>query len=263
MGNGMNKIVPGLYIGSIYDSRNQEKLKENGITHILSIHDKDQVNIPNYNYLRIFSHDSSSEDISHHFRQCIEFIHQTRLNGKNVLVHCLAGISRSVTIVTAYLMVLTGKPLIDVLNAVKQQRSCASPNTGFKLQLKKFEDVGLQQERQNLRNKFGILDAFGDTSLVESLSKQYAMTSQQDSKTKMSLSNDNEDYVRPSRSRIAGMAISSSDYFATAEMNQLSINDDCTGNGSISRRVTPLNKEVDVDWKNVEKYENEECMMEE
>jgi len=259
MGNGMNKIVPGLYIGNINDSRKQEVLEENGITHILSIHDKEQINLPNYTYLRIYSHDNSTEDINNHFRQCIEFIHQTRLSGKTVLVHCLAGISRSVTIVTAYLMTITNKPMFDVLNAVKQQRSCASPNAGFRMQLKKFEDVGVKQERQNLRNHFGILDAFGDTSLVESLNKQFVMTSQQSSETTVTSSNDGEDYLRPRRGRIAGMAVSSADYFD--KMDQLSIDDGRQSSGSVSRRNAPLNRETDVSWKNVEKYKNEDCTM--
>jgi len=175
------------------------------------------------------------------------------------LYSSLAGISRSVTIVTAYLMTITNIPMFDVLNAVKQQRSCASPNAGFRLQLKKFEDVGVQQERQNLRNHFGILDAFGDTSLIESLNKQFIMTSPQNSEMTMTSSKDDEDYLRPRRSRIAGMAVSSMDYFE--KMNQLSIDDGQQSSGSVTRRNVPLNKEAEVSWKNVEKYVNDDHTM--
>jgi len=34
------EIIPGLYIGSIGSAYNQESLKKNGITHILTIADK-------------------------------------------------------------------------------------------------------------------------------------------------------------------------------------------------------------------------------
>uniref|UniRef100_A0A803VAB7 Dual specificity phosphatase 22 n=1 Tax=Ficedula albicollis TaxID=59894 RepID=A0A803VAB7_FICAL len=39
MGNGMNKILPGLFIGNFKDARDVEQLSKNNITHILSIHD--------------------------------------------------------------------------------------------------------------------------------------------------------------------------------------------------------------------------------
>lgn len=36
----MNKILPGLYLGSIRDSKDLEQIKQNNITHILSIHEE-------------------------------------------------------------------------------------------------------------------------------------------------------------------------------------------------------------------------------
>ena len=110
-----------------------------------------------------------------------------------------------------------------------------------------------------MRNHFGILDAFGDTSLIESLNKQFVMTSQQNSETTVTSSNDGEDYLRPRRGRIAGMAVSSADYFD--KMDQLSIDDGRQSSGSVSRTKAPLNKEAEVSWKNVEKYKNEDCTM--
>lgn len=39
MGAGMDKVLPGLYIGSLRDSKDKEQLERNQISHILSIHD--------------------------------------------------------------------------------------------------------------------------------------------------------------------------------------------------------------------------------
>jgi atypical dual specificity phosphatase len=39
MGAGMDKILPGLYVGSIKDSKDAEQLSKNNITHIVSIHE--------------------------------------------------------------------------------------------------------------------------------------------------------------------------------------------------------------------------------
>ena len=33
------QVLPGLYVGNFRDSRDEKQLKENKITHILSIHD--------------------------------------------------------------------------------------------------------------------------------------------------------------------------------------------------------------------------------
>lgn len=52
----------------------------------------------------------------------------------------LAGVSRSVTLVVAYIMTLTGLGWQDVLAAVRVVRPCANPNLGFQRQLQEFED---------------------------------------------------------------------------------------------------------------------------
>ena len=39
MGAGMDKILPGLYVGSIRDSKDMEQIKKHNITHIVSIHE--------------------------------------------------------------------------------------------------------------------------------------------------------------------------------------------------------------------------------
>lgn len=49
-----------------------------------------------------------------------------------------AGISRSTTIVTAYVMTVTGLGWRDVLEAIKATRPIANPNPGFRQQLEEF-----------------------------------------------------------------------------------------------------------------------------
>ena len=68
----------------------------------------------------------------------------------------LAGVSRSVTLVIAYIMTVTGLGWQEALAAVKAVRPCAGPNLGFQRQLQEFEatqadevsaEVRLQENR--------------------------------------------------------------------------------------------------------------------
>ena len=67
------------------------------------------------------------------------FLDEARLVGKAVLVHCLAGISRSVTVTTAYLMEHEHLSLNDAYDLVKRRKSDISPNFSFMGQLLEFE----------------------------------------------------------------------------------------------------------------------------
>ena len=51
----------------------------------------------------------------------------------------MAGVSRSVTLVVAYIMTVTGLGWQEALAAVKAARPCAGPNLGFQRQLQEFE----------------------------------------------------------------------------------------------------------------------------
>lgn len=57
----------------------------------------------------------------------------------------LAGVSRSVTLVVAYIMTVTSLGWQEALAAVRVARPCASPNVGFENQLQEFETTQLQQ----------------------------------------------------------------------------------------------------------------------
>ena len=48
--------------------------------------------------------DIPSAHLKQHFQTCIKFIKEAIEDGGVVLVHCFAGVSRSATIVIAYLM---------------------------------------------------------------------------------------------------------------------------------------------------------------
>ncbi|RXM29000.1 Dual specificity protein phosphatase 22 [Acipenser ruthenus] len=90
-------------------------------------------------YLCIPAADSPSQNLTQYFKESIKFIHQCRLQKEGCLVHCLAGVSRSVTLVVAYIMTVTDLGWQDALSAVRVARACAGPNAGFLRQLEEFQ----------------------------------------------------------------------------------------------------------------------------
>ncbi|XP_021566110.1 dual specificity protein phosphatase 22 [Carlito syrichta] len=106
-------------------------------------------------YLCIPAADSPSQNLTRHFKESIKFIHECRLRGEGCLVHCLAGVSRSVTLVIAYIMTVTDFGWEDALHTVRAGRSCANPNLGFQRQLQEFEKHEVHQYRQWLKEEYG------------------------------------------------------------------------------------------------------------
>ena len=87
--------------------------------------------------------DSPMFDLSPWFPRASDLLELVveRLGGRAV-VHCLAGVSRSATIVSAYLMRRTELAAADVVAKVRARRSCVNPNPGFVNQLRRWELMG-------------------------------------------------------------------------------------------------------------------------
>uniref|UniRef100_A0A8C3KNI9 Dual specificity protein phosphatase 15 n=1 Tax=Calidris pygmaea TaxID=425635 RepID=A0A8C3KNI9_9CHAR len=168
MGNGMSQILPGLYLGNFIDAKDLEQLSRNKITHIVSIHESPQPLLQDITYLRIPLPDTPEANIKRHFKECISFIHQCRLHGGNCLVHCLAGISRSTTVVVAYVMVVTELSYQEVLDAVRTIRPVANPNPGFRQQLAEFNGSAARKVRRHLKQRYGT-SPFNDEEEIKAL----------------------------------------------------------------------------------------------
>ncbi|XP_043993396.1 dual specificity protein phosphatase 22-A isoform X2 [Gambusia affinis] len=148
MGNGMNKVVDGLYLGNIRDSENREGLSKNGITHILSVYNNAKPVYEDITYLCIHAADASSQNL-------------------------LAGVSRSTTMVVAYLMTVTHYSWEECLTAVKAVRSFVGPNYGFQEQLQEYQNTRVSEYRAWLQSSFRP-SPFNDQQEVEALLNQYA-----------------------------------------------------------------------------------------
>jgi protein-tyrosine phosphatase len=92
------------------------------------------------NYFVAPTKDQPNYDIRKDMLNAMLFIRMAVSDGGVVLVHCHAGISRSVTVMLAYLMFFEGMILEDALKHLRQRRPQANPNRGFMRCLKKFEN---------------------------------------------------------------------------------------------------------------------------
>ncbi|XP_044299567.1 dual specificity protein phosphatase 9 [Varanus komodoensis] len=143
------QILPNLFLGSARDSANMDTLAKLGIHYILNV----TPNLPNlfekngdFHYKQIPISDHWSQNLSQFFPEAIEFIDEALSRNCGILVHCLAGISRSVTVTVAYLMQKLNLSLNDAYDLVKRKKSNISPNFNFMGQLLDFEkSLGLSQ----------------------------------------------------------------------------------------------------------------------
>lgn len=89
--------------------------------------------------------DTPDQNLSQYFSVCNDFIHAARLRDGHVLIHCLAGMSRSVTVAVAYIMSVTQLSWKEALKVVRTGRAVANPNLGFQTQLHDFEMYKLSE----------------------------------------------------------------------------------------------------------------------
>ncbi|KAK9447130.1 protein-tyrosine phosphatase-like protein [Limtongia smithiae] len=134
-----------IYLGSLFALRGRQSLQDAGITHILSVlqDDIEPKLAEGFTHMHVQLQDDEDEDILKHFDKCHEFIRSGLESGGAVLVHCVAGISRSATIVTSYIMKTRQLTAPEALAIVQQGRERASPNPSFLEQLDVYYNDGL------------------------------------------------------------------------------------------------------------------------
>ena len=83
--------------------------------------------------------DIEDEPLDNYFEYVCKDIDDMRSSGKAVLIHCMAGVSRSPTLAAAYLMWHYKWTAAQALAFLKERRPCVDPNEGFKRQLLVWE----------------------------------------------------------------------------------------------------------------------------
>jgi hypothetical protein len=156
---GRNKISEiideKLYIGDSSNAMDTKLLKTLGVTHVLNVcgwgnlactrkWEKEWDSIPGNNIsvphtLLLKVRDLPSVNIAAHFETCFDYLDEAiKSEESKILLHCQAGISRSITVCIAYLMKRNNWGLDQAYDFVLMKRPIIRPNQGFMQQLIDF-----------------------------------------------------------------------------------------------------------------------------
>jgi len=146
----LDKICDYLYLGDSADAIDLDTLNENKIVTIINCTYEIKNHYPGrFQYRKLHVDDDSTEKIEIFFDQISDIIKKRIRKKEAVFVHCQMGMSRSVTIVIAYLMKHKIMSFKDAFTLVKGIRKIAQPNPSFIKQLENYEKK-LYSKNQNL-----------------------------------------------------------------------------------------------------------------
>lgn len=127
-----DEIVPGIWVGSAQAATDLEFLNRANISAVLNMTKDVDNRFSGYSgreieYMRIPVNDSNQkidiDKMSQFLPHSASFIYKNRdIEGKNVLVHCAAGVQRSATAVVHYLHLYHNVPLTEAIEKVIRQR---------------------------------------------------------------------------------------------------------------------------------------------
>nr|CAD2159876.1 unnamed protein product [Meloidogyne enterolobii] len=139
-------ILPFLYLGNVDTAKNRQTLEKCDIRYVINV----TSDLPNYfecdakdeqlnggngasdiTYMRIPVDDNCSHNLAQFFPEAISFIEHARSQKAGILVHCWAGISRSVTVCLAYLMYSQRCTLEEAFDRLFKQNGTIAPNFHF------------------------------------------------------------------------------------------------------------------------------------
>lgn len=141
----MSEILPNLFLGPMGITYDKDFLQEYRITHVLSLFEEHHRTVAMMTFdiesLCFQLYDKDDEPIGDYFEKGCNYIHKAITSGGAVYVHCFAGISRSPTMVAAYLIRHHNMTATEALDFIRERRPKISPNDGFCKALSKWEQV--------------------------------------------------------------------------------------------------------------------------
>ena len=152
----LTEIDERLFVGNIEIAQNHYSMQKHNITLVIAVYPKKLIGISvqlrpaGSRYHHIDANDIPHEDLISHFDVCYDLMYEELEENKgSVLVFCGAGYSRSVTIVSAYLMRKYGIGSEEAVERVRLKRPKIRPNKGFMAQLYLYQQMGYKLDKTN------------------------------------------------------------------------------------------------------------------
>ncbi len=136
LSSGCVEIVEGLFIGSGRDGRDVEQLDALQIDTVINVaKDWPLMRDEKRRWINLGLLDEPHARLDHVVAPAFAAI----LSGSRVLVHCITGISRSATVIAAFLIVKRGYSTVDAIKLLRAKRECVSLNPAFVVNLIEME----------------------------------------------------------------------------------------------------------------------------
>lgn len=137
----ITEIIPRLYMSDLSCAENPALLAALGITHVLSAMRGAVAVPPSVQQKQIPLEDHPFAELAAHLPGATSFVRDALRDGDaRVLVHCAQGVSRSASVVSAFLIAQYGWTPQQAVQYVKEKRAAAEPNFGFVAQLQEYAD---------------------------------------------------------------------------------------------------------------------------
>jgi predicted protein tyrosine phosphatase len=153
------EIVEGIWLGEASDAMDIDTLKKHGVDSVINCAEKHTLTCAEYypngwRYLGLDCDDTASYDIiGKHLNEFTDFMDECVVNNHKVLVHCVAGINRSATLLIAYLVRRRGMSLIDAISLCHAKRPIILTNEAFVMSLIEWSER-LEKKRVEQYGRF-------------------------------------------------------------------------------------------------------------
>jgi len=142
----VTEITPSLYLTSVYGATRENIIKRGCTLLVNAAQELPKQEIAGVESIKLFLDDTPYAIINVYFDRIADKIHEHVLRGGRSLVHCVLGVSRSTSLVLAYLMKYKNMSLKNAFDAVSARRPCVRPNPGFWRQLLDYEKRLVNQQ---------------------------------------------------------------------------------------------------------------------
>jgi dual specificity phosphatase 12 len=157
----MHEIIPLLWIGDYQASQRFDHLKSLGISVVVAAMRQRYSAPEGITVHQVAIEDNNRTNVMAHFGRVNDIIHEAHSRGQGVLVHCQAGVSRSTTLVAAFLMHDLGLTCdgalvlslsgvnadiapAEAVHRISVKRSVVRPTEFFLHQLEMYERMGCE-----------------------------------------------------------------------------------------------------------------------